>query len=125
MGFGIDILIRSADDARFEMMESRQILENVTGRKVDLMAWPFGNCDSELERLSAECGYRAAWSVWQGTNSLHSRWRVPLGRQDNMPRFIAKASGVYALTEARRHRYGERRKRESTGEQAGQTVLAS
>jgi peptidoglycan/xylan/chitin deacetylase (PgdA/CDA1 family) len=115
----------STDDARFEMIESRQILEDVTRKKVDLMAWPFGNCDAELEQLSAECGYRAAWSVWQGTNSLHSRWRVPLGRQDNMPRFIAKASGVYALTEARRHRYGERRKQQSVGEQSGQTVLAS
>jgi hypothetical protein len=75
--------------------------------------------------LSAECGYRAAWSVWQGTNGMHSRWRVPLGRQDTMPRFIAKASGVYALTEARRHRYAKRRRQQPAREQSGQTVLAS
>ena len=92
------------DDARFELIESRRLLEGMTGRRVDLMAWPFGECNPELERLSAECGYRAAWSVWKGTNSKHSRWRVPLGRRDNLVRFVAKTSGVYALTKARWHR---------------------
>jgi peptidoglycan/xylan/chitin deacetylase (PgdA/CDA1 family) len=92
------------DDARFELLESRRLLEEMTGQRVDLMAWPFGECNLELERLSAECGYRAAWSVWKGTNSEHSRWRVPLGRRDNLIRFVAKTSGVYALTKARWHR---------------------
>jgi peptidoglycan/xylan/chitin deacetylase (PgdA/CDA1 family) len=94
------------DEARFELLESRHLLEEIIGKKVDLMAWPFGECDAELERLSAECGYRAAWSVWKGTNSAHSRWRVPLGRRDNLLRFVAKTSGVYALTKARWHRLG-------------------
>src|SRR2546426_811576 len=70
------------DEARFELVESRHLLEEIIGKKVDLMAWPFGECDAGLEELSAECGYRAAWSVWKGSNSLHSRWRVPLGRRD-------------------------------------------
>ncbi|HVS21491.1 MAG TPA: polysaccharide deacetylase family protein [Pyrinomonadaceae bacterium] len=100
----------SKDDARLELVESRRLLEDVTGKKVDLMAWPFGECNAELERLSAECGYRAAWSVWKGSNSLHSRWRVPLGRRDNLVRFVAKASGVHALTKARWHRFTENRK---------------
>ena len=82
------------------------------------MAWPYGECDPELERLSADCGYRAAWSVWKGTNGPHSRWRVPLGRRDNLLRFIAKSSGVYALSEARWHRFQDRRKRESVTEPA-------
>jgi peptidoglycan/xylan/chitin deacetylase (PgdA/CDA1 family) len=88
----------STDEARFELRESRNRLRNITGRRIDLMAWPFGECDAGLERLSEECGYRAAWSVWQGTNSLYSRWRVPLGRRDNMARFIAKVSGAYLPT---------------------------
>jgi len=62
------------------------------------MAWPFGDCNAEVERLSEECGYRGAWSVWKGTNSAYSRWRVPLGRRDNMARFIAKVSGAYLPT---------------------------
>jgi peptidoglycan/xylan/chitin deacetylase (PgdA/CDA1 family) len=92
------------DEARFELMESRRLLGGVTGKTVDLLAWPYGECNSELEQLSAACGYRASWSVWKGTNSAHSRWRVPLGRRDNLARFIAKSSGVYSLTKARWHR---------------------
>lgn len=100
----------SLDDARFELTESRRLLEETIGRHVDLMAWPYGECNDEVEQLAGECGYRAAWSVWKGTNGAHSRWRVPLGRNDHMLRFIAKASGVYGLTEARLHRYHERRR---------------
>lgn len=88
----------SNDEARLELRESRSLLRDITGRKIDLMAWPYGECDAGLERLSEECGYRAAWSVWKGTNSTYSRWRVPLGRRDNMARFIAKVSGAYLPT---------------------------
>ena len=98
------LLACPTDDARFELVESRRLLESITGTAVDLMAWPYGECNAELEELSKECGYRAAWSVWKGTNTRHSLWRVPLGRRDNMVRFIAKVSGAYALTKARWHR---------------------
>jgi peptidoglycan/xylan/chitin deacetylase (PgdA/CDA1 family) len=98
-------------EARTELIESREFLEDVTGQRVDLLAWPFGECNEELEVLAAECGYRAAWSVWKGSNTRFSRWRVPLGRWDNMPRFIAKTCGVYAATTARLHRRHDRRQK--------------
>ena len=82
-------------EAQRELVESRRLLQDITRRTVDLMAWPYGECNEELEQLSEESGYRASWSVWKGSNALHSRWRVPLGRGDNMPRFIAKVSGAY------------------------------
>lgn len=85
----------SRDEAAFELTESKRRLEEITGKKVDLLAWSYGDCDAELERLSAECGYRAAWSVWNGWNTPHSRWRVPIGRNDSLPRFIAKVSPFY------------------------------
>ncbi|MGZ5438009.1 MAG: polysaccharide deacetylase family protein [Pyrinomonadaceae bacterium] len=94
----------ATDEARLELKESKQRLQEIIGRKVDLLAWPYGECNPELERLSGACGYRASWSVWKGTNGAHSRWRVPLGGRDHMIRFIAKSSGLYALTEARLHR---------------------
>jgi len=97
----------SAADSRAELVASRCLLETITGQRVDLMAWPYGECNAELEALSKEAGYRAAWSVWKGSNGRHSRWRVPLGRRDNMLRFIAKASGVYGITKAKWHRLKE------------------
>ena len=99
------------DEAGFELKESKRLLEDTIGKQVDLMAWPYGECNAELERLAGDSGYRAAWSVWKGTNGTHSRWRVPLGRNDHLLRFIAKASGVYGLTEARWHRFREQDQR--------------
>jgi peptidoglycan/xylan/chitin deacetylase (PgdA/CDA1 family) len=85
----------SKDEAVFELTESKRILEEITGQEIDLLAYPFGDCTRLTEKLSAECGYRAAWSIWNGMNTPHSRWRVPLGRNDNLWRFIAKVSNAY------------------------------
>ncbi|HEV2884248.1 MAG TPA: polysaccharide deacetylase family protein [Pyrinomonadaceae bacterium] len=114
----------SVDDARFELKESRRLLSGITGTKVDLMAWPYGECNEQLEQLSEACGYRASWSVWKGANNVHSRWRVPLGRNDNMPKFIAKASGVYAMTKAKWHRLAEKRERKAPRTMSGGPLLA-
>ncbi len=112
------------DDARYELVESRRILEGITKRKVDFMAWPYGECDERLEQLSQESGYRASWSVWKGSNTRHSLWRVPLGRRDNLAKFIAKATGAYGLTKARWHRFTEERERRIAGLVTGETALA-
>lgn len=93
----------SETEARYELTESKRILEELTEKKVDLLAWSFGDCNARLEELSRECGYRAAWSVWNGWNTPHSRWRVPLGRNDNLPRFIAKVSPFYFPVKRRLH----------------------
>jgi peptidoglycan/xylan/chitin deacetylase (PgdA/CDA1 family) len=83
------------DEAVFELTESKKILAEITGEEIDLLAYPYGDCNRLTEHLSAECGYRAAWSIWNGMNTPYSRWRVPLGRNDNLLRFIAKVSKAY------------------------------
>jgi peptidoglycan/xylan/chitin deacetylase (PgdA/CDA1 family) len=88
----------SYEEAKYELIESKLILEDITSNRIEFMAWPFGDCEPWLEQLSAECGYRASWSVWKGSNSKHSLRRVPLGRRDNLPRFIAKVAGAYGPT---------------------------
>ena len=98
------------DEARFELTESKRLLEDTIGKPVDLVAWPYGECSAEVEQIAGESGYRAGWAVWQGTNGAFSRWRVPLGRNDYMLRFVAKASGVYGATEAKLHRFRQRRR---------------
>jgi len=110
-------------EARSELIESRRFLQDIIGRQVDLLAWPFGECNEGLEVLAAECGYRAAWSVWKGSNDRFSRWRVPLGRWDNLPRFIAKTCGLYGATKARWHRRHADQEQETNQPQP--TVLAA
>ncbi len=85
----------SREDARFELAESKKVLEETTEKKIDLLAYPYGDCNREIELLSEEIGYRAAWSVWNGNDTPFSRWRVPLGTNDNLPRFVAKVSPFY------------------------------
>jgi len=46
----------SADEARIELVESRRLLEETIGKKVEFMAWPYGGCTPELERLAGEAG---------------------------------------------------------------------
>lgn len=82
-------------EARRELIASKQILEETINQTVDLLAYPYGDSNPAIERLSEDCGYRAAWSVWNGNNTRHSLWRVPLGRNDNLLRFIAKVSPAY------------------------------
>jgi peptidoglycan/xylan/chitin deacetylase (PgdA/CDA1 family) len=83
------------EEARLELAESKKCLEALTGGPIDLLAYPYGDCNAAVGQISAECGYSAAWSVWNGNNTQYSRWRVPLGRQDNLARFVAKISSVY------------------------------
>lgn len=85
----------SQREARCELTESKTILEDITNQKIDLFAYPYGDCDETTERLSAECGYRAAWSVLNGKNTAFSRWRVPLNSDDSLISFIAKVSPAY------------------------------
>lgn len=114
----------SAAEARHELVESRRLLSSITGESIRYMAWPYGECDARLEQMCEEAGYSAAWSVWKGQNTRYARWRVPLGRNDNLPRFIAKATGVYALTKARWHRVAEKREGKMAAPVAGHAVLA-
>lgn len=87
--------VLSDAEAVCEFKESGERLESVTGAKVDLFAYPYGDCNTRIERLCRKSGYTAAWSVWNGNNSPFSRWRVPLGTPDNVTRLKAKVSSVY------------------------------
>ena len=85
----------SRAEMHFELTESKKVLETLTGNSIDLVAYPYGDCNEDVERTSRDCGYTAGWSVWNGQNTPFCRWRVPLGRNDNLPRFIAKVSPYY------------------------------
>lgn len=85
----------SIGEASRELTVSKQILEDTINKKVDLLAYPYGDCNRAVERLSEAAGYRAAWSVWNGSNTRFSLWRVPLGKNDDLLRFAAKISAAY------------------------------
>jgi peptidoglycan/xylan/chitin deacetylase (PgdA/CDA1 family) len=62
-------------------MKSRSVLEQRLGGRVDLLAWPFGIHDDQLEQWARSAGYVAAFTIE----------RRPVTRSDRMmalPRFI-------------------------------------
>ena len=85
----------SDKEANHEFIESRNRIENIISKKVDLFAYPYGDCNKRMENLCRKSGYAAAWPVWNGNNTPFSRWRVPLGTFDNVPRLMAKLSRFY------------------------------
>src|SRR5215468_8332895 len=64
-----------------QLVKSKAVLEQKLGGKVDLLAWPFGIHDPELEQAAQAAGYVAAFTID----------RRPVTRTENLmalPRFI-------------------------------------
>jgi peptidoglycan/xylan/chitin deacetylase (PgdA/CDA1 family) len=61
---------RSPEDYRafvdFQLSRSKAVLEDRLGIKVDMLAWPFGIHDPELEAAAARAGYKAAFAFKGG-----------------------------------------------------------
>ena len=79
--------------------KSKAILEQKLGGKVDLLAWPFGIHDAELEQWARDDGYAAAFTIE----------RQPVTRNDKpmaLPRYIVvdadRGPRFEALLEGRR-----------------------
>jgi peptidoglycan/xylan/chitin deacetylase (PgdA/CDA1 family) len=66
---------------RDQLVKSKEVLEQRLGGKIDLLAWPFGIHDQQLEQAAKAAGYEAAFTIE----------RRPVTRADSMmalPRFI-------------------------------------
>ena len=64
-----------------QFTRSKQVLEQHLGGKVDLLAWPFGIHDPELERWAIAAGYKAAFTLQ----------RLPVSRASyrlTLPRYL-------------------------------------
>lgn len=64
-----------------QLTRSKDVIAQRVGRPVDMLAWPFGIHDAELERWAADAGYRAGLTLE----------RAPAGRQSNpmaLPRYL-------------------------------------
>ncbi len=93
---------RSADDYRtFVMMQltrSKQVIEQHIGNTVDMLAWPFGIHDPELEQWAASAGYRAAFTLERGIaggeTSLLALPRYLMTDLDRGARFAAIVEGA-------------------------------
>jgi len=56
-----------------QLTKSKAILEKRFGTTVDVLAWPFGIYDDELEKDAAKAGYVAAFSIDRRNASLSEK----------------------------------------------------
>jgi len=63
--------------AEFELDHSRDWIEQRLKRKVDMLAWPYGYYDQDLEKFAAQAGYIAAFSIIRRSAQDDSMFAVP------------------------------------------------
>lgn len=85
------------ESLREELLESRQRIIDRLGR-CDVLAYPFGECNSKIEAAAADCGYRYAFSLPTSTGQTGGRSlaipRVNVDYRDSGLRFALKLSPI-------------------------------
>lgn len=80
-----------------QLEKSRAVLEKRLATRVDLLAWPFGIYDGELEKEAAGAGYVAAFSIERRTDALSesimAQPRYLMVNGDNLKKFAAIVEG--------------------------------
>ena len=83
------------DALQREMLRSAAALESLTGERIDLLAYPFGDFDERVMAAAAACGYRAAFAVHARRAGPMSIPRIPVHTRDNPRRLGFKLSRWY------------------------------
>ena len=77
-------MLRRVDNAKEELVQSKNLLEKITGRKVDFLAYPYGKHSSislKVRRYAKDAGFRAAFGTVPGSiNKLSSKFLFYLPR---------------------------------------------
>jgi peptidoglycan/xylan/chitin deacetylase (PgdA/CDA1 family) len=80
-----------------QLMKSKAVLEKRLGTTVDLLAWPFGIYDDELEKDAAKAGYVAAFTIDRRNASpsekIFEQPRYLMTNGDGLKNFEAIVSG--------------------------------
>jgi peptidoglycan/xylan/chitin deacetylase (PgdA/CDA1 family) len=54
------------EQARHEISESKSLIKEQIGKAVETIAYPNGNCNSSIEQIVAESGYRLGFTITRG-----------------------------------------------------------
>lgn len=87
---------------RREFADSKRILEDVTGREVRALAYPFGDYDPRVRDAAAEAGYVIGFTTKRGVNRVGTDpltlRRVNIRRYTYAPLFARKLRRAYSMT---------------------------
>jgi len=72
--------LQKAETIRRELEDSKKALEDGLGRRVDSIAYPYGNFNRMVKQIAAESGYREAFAVIRAESDLFDSRRYQLRR---------------------------------------------
>jgi peptidoglycan/xylan/chitin deacetylase (PgdA/CDA1 family) len=78
-----------------ELVASKERLEAKLGQEIPLLAYPYGDSNSEIQRMAMAAGYKAACGVDRGRSGRFNLWRYPCRTNDSLPTFILKLTHWY------------------------------
>jgi peptidoglycan/xylan/chitin deacetylase (PgdA/CDA1 family) len=90
---------RSTDELRRQTVEARQRLTELTGRRPETFAYPFGDHDAAARAAVAEAGFDAAFAIYAGNGALAFP-RVDVNALDTPRTFRLKTSRVFPRVKA-------------------------
>ncbi len=107
------------DEIRAELAGSRRELETQLGRRVDLLAFPYGNYDQRVLAVARSEGYQRCFAVSPGVSRFAATEfvipRVAVSPQDSLFEFRLKLSGAYSwlrwASRLKRRLFGNPRRR--------------
>jgi peptidoglycan/xylan/chitin deacetylase (PgdA/CDA1 family) len=84
----------------YELQASKEVLENNTGKKVDILCYPIGAHNERVERFTKESGYACAVATNPGhsasSDDIFAIKRIKISRtSDNLLAFWVEISGYY------------------------------
>ncbi len=84
----------SGDRLKFQVYESKKVLESQLGHPVNFFAYPYGTSNAETWQVVKEAGFLGAWGTWYGRVESEGRvYNMPrerMGGSVDLPGFIAK-----------------------------------
>ena len=108
------INIKSPQDLKAEVFESKRILEDKLSQKVNLFSYPEGCYNRQIRQLVMDAGYSAAVATTPGKQSLANdifllkRIRISENSR-NMFIFAVETSGYYTMVKEYKKEYKDRR----------------
>ena len=92
-----------SEGCRWELIESKRLLEAELGATVDHLAYPYGSYTPEVRQLAGEAGYRSACSVRQGLSGANddvlALRRVTVTGEDSLPDFLCRLRTAESVSE--------------------------
>jgi len=82
------LLELSEEQVRHELVSSKECLEDRLGEKVQLLAYPHGHSNLEIQHLAEDAGYEAACGIRGGRSSRFNLWRTQCHTEDTLLSFL-------------------------------------